>query len=85
MTTLDVKLLDFYTNTGITQLQNMSEWSDTLQVAPDQYLVAALVILETELERINRIRGHILAIIAERGLGNLAIKQLKDQLRETRK
>ena len=85
MTTLDAKLLDFYTNTGITQLQNMSEYSGALQVAPDQCLVAALVILETELERINRIRGHTLAIIAERGLGDLAVEQLKDQLRESGK
>ncbi len=82
MTTLDAKLLDFYTNTGITQLQNMSEWSDTLQVAPDQHLVAALVIAETELERINRIRGHILAIIAERGLDGSAVEQLKMDLGE---
>ena len=83
--TLDPDLLDFFTNTSITQLQNMSEYSGTLQVAPDQHLVAALIITETELERINRIRGHVLAIIAERGLGDLAVNQLKDQLRETGK
>ena len=82
--TLDPDLLDFFTNTSITQLQNMSEYSGTLQVAPDQHLVAALVITEIELERVNRIRGHILAIIAERKLSNLAMNQLK-QLRETRK
>lgn len=83
--TLDPGLLDFYKNTSITQLQNMSEWSGTLQTSPDQLLVAALVITEQELERVNRIRGHILAIIAERGLGDLAVNQLKDQLRETKK
>ena len=84
--TLDAELLDFFKNTSITKLQNMTEFTGTLQTSPDQHVVAALVITELQLERVSKIRAHILAIIAERGLGNLAVEQLKDQLiRETRK
>jgi len=84
LVTLDAQLLDFFKNTSVTKLQNMSEWAGTLQTSPDQFLVAALVIAELELERVSKIRAHVLAIIAERELGGLAVEQLKDQLRETK-
>ena len=83
--TLDAELLDFFKNTSVTKLQNMTEFAGTLQTSPDQHIVAALVITELELGRVSNIRAHVLAIIAERELGNLAVKQLKDQLRETGK
>ena len=81
--TLDPELLDFFKNTSVTKLQNMTEFTGTLQTSPDQHIVAALVITELELERVRRIRAHVLGIVAERELGNLAVEQLKDQLRET--
>ena len=82
---LDAQLLDFFKNTSINKLQNMSEWAGTLQTSPDQFLVAALVITDLELERVGRIRAHVLGIIAEReGFGNQAVEQLKDDLRRSR-
>ena len=81
---LDAQLLDFFKNTSVTKLQNMSEWAGSLQTSPDQFLVAALVITDLELERVGRIRAHILGIIAERELSDQAVEQLKDDLRGSR-
>ena len=80
--TLNPALLDFYKNTSIFKLQNMLELS-TLQTSEDQIVVAGLVIAENDIERASRIRTHILAIIAERGLGSSAVEQLKDDLKKS--